>query len=260
MGMLDGKVVVISGIGPNLGQALARRAADHGAAGVVLAARSKDILNELAGEINGSGGKALAVPTDITSEEDVQNLAKATLDEFGRVDAVVNNAFVMPPQTPLMQTDDAEVAKTFDVSLYGSLRVTRAFVPSLTETQGAVLFVNSVVLKHTRVGFGPYRLAKASLLAAAQSLGTELGPQGVRVNSIAPGWIGGVTLKRAFNYMAQARGVTPEEIEAEVLQTIDLRRVPMPDEIADAGLFLCSPLANAVTKQCLEVSSGEFHH
>lgn len=260
MGMLDGKVVVISGIGPNLGQALARRAADHGAAGVVLAARSKDVLDALAEDIRNDGGNAIAVPTDITSDDDVQNLLRATLDTYGRVDAVVNNAFLMPPQTPLMQTDDAAVAKTFDVTLYGSLRVTRAFVPALTETQGAVLFVNSVVLKHTRVGFGPYRMAKASLLAAAQNLGTELGPQGVRVNSIAPGWIGGVTLKRAFDHMAKARGVTPEEIEAEVLQTIDLRRVPMPDEIADAGLFLCSPMANAITKQCLEVSCGEFYH
>lgn len=260
MGMLDGKIVVVSGIGPGLGQALARRAVDHGAAGVVLAARTQEALDELAGTLREAGGHALPVRTDITSEEDVRNLVEATLDEYGRVDAVVNNAFRMAPQTGLTNMDEEAVRRTFDVNLYGSLRVTRAFTSALTETQGAVLFVNSVAIKHTRLGYGPYRLAKAALQAAAQNLATELGPQGIRVNSIAPGWIGGYTLERAFKHMAQARGVTPEEIDAEIRQTTDLRRFPMPDEIADMGLALCSPLANAVTKQTLEISCGEFHY
>ncbi|MGJ3507828.1 SDR family oxidoreductase [Enemella sp. A6] len=259
MGMLDDKVVVVSGIGPGLGQALARRAADHGAAGVVLASRTQENLDELSAKLNEAGGKALAVRTDITNPDDVQNLVRATLDEFGRVDAVINNAFVMPPMSGLTNMDEEATRKSIDVTLYGSLRVTSAFTPALIESQGSVLFVNSVVIRHTRVGYGPYRIAKAALEAAAQNLATELGPRGVRVNSIAPGWIGGHTLERAFDKMSQARGVSREQIEEEILATIDLRRFPMPDDIADAGLFLCSPLAHAITKQTLEVSCGEFH-
>jgi NAD(P)-dependent dehydrogenase (short-subunit alcohol dehydrogenase family) len=120
--------------------------------------------------------------------------------------------------------------------------------------------VNSAVLRHSRRPFGPYKLAKAGLLAVAQNLAGELGPKGVRVNSVAPGWIWADSLRWWFDYQAEQRGVPAQQIYDEVAATTDLRRLPEPDEVADAVLFLLSGLARGITGQCLDVNCGEFHH
>jgi NAD(P)-dependent dehydrogenase (short-subunit alcohol dehydrogenase family) len=103
-------------------------------------------------------------------------------------------------------------------------------------------------------------MAKSGLLAMASSLATELGPKGIRVNSVAPGHIWGESLKWYFGYLASKRGVDPDEVYAETAKNIDLGRLPEPDEIADAVLFLASPLSRAITGQCLDVNCGEYHH
>lgn len=120
--------------------------------------------------------------------------------------------------------------------------------------------INSAVLHHSRRTFGPYKMAKASLLALAQSLATELGPRGIRVNSVAPGYIWADNLKWYFNYLAEQRGITRDEVYAETAATIDLRRLPEADEIADAVVFFASPLARAITGACLDVNCGEYHN
>jgi NAD(P)-dependent dehydrogenase (short-subunit alcohol dehydrogenase family) len=120
--------------------------------------------------------------------------------------------------------------------------------------------INSMVVRFSQLGMGPYKLAKAALLAMAQSLATELGPQGIRVNSVAPGHIWGDSLKWYFGYLAHKRGVSVEDIYRETADGIDLGRLPEPDEIADAVVFLASPLARAITGQCLDVNCGEYHH
>ncbi len=120
--------------------------------------------------------------------------------------------------------------------------------------------INSMVVRFSQRTMGPYKLTKAALLAMAQSLATELGPRGIRVNSVAPGHIWGDSLKWYFGYLAKKRGVTPEQVYAETAAAIDLGRLPEPDEIADAVVFLASDLARAITGQCLDVNCGEYHH
>src|ERR1700751_1036031 len=104
------------------------------------------------------------------------------------------------------------------------------------------------------------RVVKAALLALAQSLASELGPRGIRVNSVAPGYIWGDSLKWYFGYLARQRGVDAQQVYDETAATIDLRRLPEPDEVADAVVFLASPMARAITGQCLGVDGGEYHH
>ena len=120
--------------------------------------------------------------------------------------------------------------------------------------------INSAVLRHSRRTFGAYKIAKSALLSLSQSLASELGPDGVRVNTVAPGYIWGPNLQWYFAYLAKERGTTPEEVYAETASTIDLRKLPEPDEIADAVVFLASPMARAITGQCLDVNGGEYHH
>ncbi|WP_280474593.1 SDR family oxidoreductase [Nocardia asiatica] len=257
--LLQDKVVVVSGVGPGLGRAIAVQCARAGA-DVVLASRTESRLTEVAEEITALGRRAAVVPTDIDDEAAAVNLVESAHSAFGKVDTLVNNAFAIPPIVDLADVDLGQVRAGFETNVLAALRLTRLFIPALTETKGSVVMINSAVLRHSRRTFGPYKMAKASLLALAQSLATELGPKGIRVNSVAPGYIWADNLKWYFNYLAKQRGTTPEEIYAETAKTTDLRKLPEPDEIADAVVFFASAMARAITGACLDVNAGEYHH
>ncbi|MBF6207182.1 SDR family oxidoreductase [Streptomyces gardneri] len=257
--LLRDKVVVVSGVGPGLGRAIAVQSAKAGA-DVVLASRTESRLTEVAAEITALGRRAVVAPTDINDEAAAADLVETARSAFGKVDTLVNNAFAIPPIVDLADVDLDQVRAGFETNVLAALRLTRLFVPALTETKGSVVMINSAVLRHSRRTFGPYKMAKASLLALAQSLATELGPKGIRVNSVAPGYIWADNLKWYFNYLAQQRGTTPEEVYDETAKTTDLRKLPEPDEIADAVVFFASDMARAITGACLDVNAGEYHH
>ena len=257
--MLQDKVIVVAGVGPGLGRSIALAGAREGA-DVVLAARTAARLDDVAKEIAALGRRGLAVPTDLADAAAVARLRETAVDAFGRVDALVYNALAMPPIKALGEVDLDAVSASFDANVVAALRLTRLFVPLLSESKGSVVMINSMVLRFSQLTMGPYKLTKAALLAMAQSLATELGPQGIRVNSVAPGHIWGDSLKWYFGYLAKKRGVTIEQVYAETAAPIDLGRLPEPDEIADAVVFLASGLARAITGQCLDVNCGEYHH
>jgi NAD(P)-dependent dehydrogenase (short-subunit alcohol dehydrogenase family) len=258
-GLLHGQVIVISGVGPGLGRGLALRCAAAGA-DVVLAARTHSRLAEVAKDVQALGRRALAVPADITDAAACARVADAALETFGQVDGLVNNAFAIPPLTDLATVDLDAVRTGFETNVLGTLRLTRLLTPAIADRDGSIVMINSAVLRHSRRTFGAYKMAKASLLAMTQSLATELGPQGVRVNTIAPGYIWADNLKWYFGHLAEKRGVPRRQVYDEMAATTDLRRLPEPDEVADAAVFMLSPLARAVTGQCLDVNAGEWHH
>jgi NAD(P)-dependent dehydrogenase (short-subunit alcohol dehydrogenase family) len=257
--LLQDKVIVVAGVGPGLGRSIALQCAKAGA-DVVLAARTEARLAEVAEEVKQLGRRTLQVGTDINSDESAQHLVDATLGEFGRIDALINNAFATPPLGPLQTVDFDQTRAGFETNVLGALRLTRMFVPALTESQGNVVMINSSVLRHSSMPYGAYKMAKSALLALAQSLSTELGPQGIRVNSVAPGWIWADTLKNYFAYLAHKRGVDAQVIYDETAANLDLRRLPDPDAIADAVVFMASSLARNITGHCLDVNCGEYHH
>ncbi|MFN2562145.1 MAG: SDR family oxidoreductase [Jatrophihabitans sp.] len=257
--VLQDKVVVVAGVGPGLGRSIALQCAKAGA-DVVLAARTESRLGEVADEIKQLGRRTLQVGTDINSEESAQNLVDATLAEFGRLDALVNNAFAIPPLGALQTVDFEQVRAGFETNVLGGLRLTRLFVPALAESGGNVVMINSSVLRHSSMPYGAYKMAKSALLALAQALATELGPQGIRVNSVAPGYIWADTLQNYFAYLAKKRGVEAQVVYDETAANMDLRRLPDPDAIADAVVFLASTMARDITGHCLDVNCGEFHH
>ena len=257
--LLQGKVVVVSGVGPGLGRSIAVRCALAGA-DIVLAARTEARLREVAAEITDHGRKAVTVTTDITDEESAARLAETALDAFGRVDTLVNNAFAIPPLTDLADANFEQIRASIETNVLAALRLTNLFTPALIASHGSVVMINSAVLRHSRRPFGIYKMTKAALLSIAQSLSTELGPQGVRVNTVAPGYIWTDSLKSYFDYLARERGVSPQQVYDETAADVDLRKLPEPDEIADAVVFLTSDLARAITGQCLDVNGGEFHH
>jgi NAD(P)-dependent dehydrogenase (short-subunit alcohol dehydrogenase family) len=259
MTLLRDTVVVVCGVGPGLGRSIALQSARAGA-DVVLAARTPSRLDEVAKEIAALGRRSLAVPADITDAGSAARLAEAALSAFGRVDTLVHNAFAIPPMTSLAEADLDSLRAAFETNVVAALRMTRLLTPALAAQQGSVVMINSAVLRHSRLTFGGYKMTKSALLALARSLATELGPQGIRVNSVAPGYIWADVLKWYFGYLAEQRGVTAQQVYDETAATTDLRRLPEPDEIADAVVFLASGMARAITGQCLDVNSGEFHH
>jgi NAD(P)-dependent dehydrogenase (short-subunit alcohol dehydrogenase family) len=257
--LLENKVVVVSGVGPGLGRGIAEQCAKAGA-DLVLASRTESRLLEVADDVKQLGRRALVVPTDINDDTSAQNLVDATITEYGRIDALVNNAFAIPPLGPLQTVDFDQARAGFETNVFAALRLTRLFAASLIESRGAVVMINSSVLRHSSQPYGAYKMTKASLLALAQCLASELGPSGVRVNSVAPGWIWADVLQAYFGYLAKKRQVDPQVIYDEIANTIDLRRLPVPDEIADAVVFMASDLSRGITGHCLDVNCGEYHH
>jgi NAD(P)-dependent dehydrogenase (short-subunit alcohol dehydrogenase family) len=257
--LLQDKVVVVAGVGPGLGRSIALQSAQAGA-DVVLAARTASRLDEVAKEVTALGRRGLAVAADITDAGTAARVAEAALDAFGRVDTLVYNALAMPPIADLADVDLDAVRVALDANVVAALRLTRLFTPALTASSGSVVMINSMVVRYSQRTFGPYKMAKAALLALAQTLATELGPQGIRVNSVAPGHIWGDSLKWYFGYLAKKRDVDVQQIYDDTAALIDLRKLPEPDEIADAVVFLASGMARAITGQCLDVNCGEYHH
>ncbi|MCV7125153.1 SDR family oxidoreductase [Mycobacterium lacus] len=256
--MLNEKVVVISGVGPGLGTTLAHRCARDGA-DLVLAARTAERLDDVAKQIIDTGRRAVAVPTDIIDDGDVNNLVAATLAAYGKVDVLINNAFRVPSMKPLANTTFQHIREAIELSVLGALRLIQAFAPALAESQGSIVNVNSMVIRHSQPKYGAYKMAKSALLAMSQSLATELGEKGIRVNSVAPGYIWGDTLKGYFEHQAGKYGTTVEQIYAATAANSDLKRLPTEDEVASAILFMASDLASGITGQTLDVNCGEYH-
>jgi NAD(P)-dependent dehydrogenase (short-subunit alcohol dehydrogenase family) len=256
-GMLDGKVVVISGVGPALGTTLARRCAEAGA-DLVLAARTAERLDDVAKQITDSGRRAVAVTTDITDEAQVNNLVESALAAYGSVDVLINNAFRVPSMKPLADTTFQHIRDAIELTVLGALRLTQAFTPALAAANGSVVNVNSMVVRHSQAKYGAYKMAKSALLAMSQSLATELGDDGIRVNSVVPGYIWGDTLKSYFTHQAGKYGTTVEQIYAATAAQSDLKRLPTEDEVASAILFMASDLASGITGQTLDVNCGEY--
>lgn len=257
--LLPDKVVLVSGVGPDLGRSLALRAAQAGA-DVVLAARSAKRLELVEQEVRALGRRALAVPTDVTDAAARRSLVAAALETFGRVDVLMNAAFSHTRNDRLLELDLDTAHRATDLNVLASIGLVQELSTTLIANQGAVVLINSIVLRNRLPGYGSYRMDKAALLAAARGLSVELAPQGVRVNSVAPGYIWGEKIRAFFERQEASGGKTVAESYAEIALDTDSRRLPAPDEIADVAVFLASDFASGVTGQCVDVTCGQAHH
>lgn len=260
--LLSGKVVIVSGVGPGLGQANARALAREGAT-VVLAARSADYLAQVAGEIEAAGGRAVVVPTNLVDPEQVQALVDRTLQIAGRLDGLVNNAFRMDVFQPFEAVDLAKWRKIFDVNVWGTLGLTQVCIPHLKKAaaehgDASIVFVISMSMRKIRPLEGGYSSSKAAVHTAAKTMALELGESGVRVNCVAPGWIGGPNVETYLGWESDARGISRDEVRREIEANIPLGRIPPQDEIANSVVFFISPWSRVITGQTLDVNGGEY--
>ena len=256
--LLADRVAVVSGIGPGMGRDISLAFAREGAH-LVLGARTEERLVEVAGEVEALGRKAVWSRCDITSEDDCNALAAKAISTFGRVDVLVNNAFVQPPLGTLEDTPLETWSSAFDVNLLGSVRMTRAVIPHMkAQKSGSIVFIGSMSARRIRRKFGVYAAMKAGLMATAQTLARELGPDGVRVNTVLPGYIWGPSLEWFFGYLADKQDRDPQELYDEIAAETCLRTIPTSAEIADSVLFFASDLSRVVTGQSLDVNAGHW--
>ncbi len=258
--LLEGKVAVVSGIGPGMGRevslALAREGAD-----IVLGGRTAARLAEVADDVEGCGRRALSVTCDVTDPDACRVLAERAGDAFGRIDVLVNNAFSDGDFSPVLDADLDAWRRTLEVNLFGALHMTRAVVPHMeARGDGRIVMINTMSTERIQEGFGAYAASKNALKSATRTLARELGPKGIRVNGIHPGYIWGPSVEWYLRHLAGRRGTTFEEVYAEVAGETCLGYLPDAAEIAGAVVFLASDLARAVTGQSLGVNAGHWFH
>jgi len=256
--MLEGKVVIVSGAGPGLGGQLALAAARNGAQ-VAFCARSQRSLDAAAqwlGTLPDANGFAMTV--DIADPASCVSFIEATIARFGRIDAVINNAFHPLAPATVQDADFAQWRAALDTNLFGSLQMTRCAVPALKQSAGAVVMINSMnTRQHIGLRAG-VAASKGALLVATQYLARELGPFGIRVNTALMGWMWGPALRSHFEQLAAAGGVSAGDLRAEIERDLALGAMPTDADCAEAAIFLASDRARAITGACLDVNAGAF--
>ena len=258
-GLVDGKVALVSGIGPGMGRDISLLLAEHGAT-VALGARTVEKCEAVGAEVDAAGGRSLALRLDITDAESCQAAVDATLEQFGRVDILVNNAFHDGDFARFIDADLQSWRHTMEVNLWGTLQLTQLVARQMREQGdgGRIVMINSMSAVRAQERFGAYMASKAALAAATKTLAKELGGAGIRVNAVHPGYIWGDSVEQYFRYQADKRGISFDERYAETAAETALGYLPHSSEIAGAVLFLASDLAKPVTGQALHVNAGHW--
>jgi NAD(P)-dependent dehydrogenase (short-subunit alcohol dehydrogenase family) len=256
--ILENKIVIVSGIGPGLGQELAYGAAREGAK-LVIAARSTELLNKLQDEITQSGSEVVAIPCDITKPEDCENLVNKTIKKYGRIDALINSAYRAGDFKEICDSNFTDWQETMNTNFFGTMNLTMATVKKMESNKSAaIVMINSLITKKPLPTQGGYAASKGALSTATKILAKELGPKGIRVNSVFMGWMWGPPVEMYINFTAESMGVKPQDIIDDVTKDIPLGIIPDDSDCANAALFLISDLAKVITGANLDVNGGEF--
>lgn len=245
MQRLENKVAIITGGGSGIGAATAVRFAQEGAS-VMICGRRLEPLLEVVAEIEKHGGTAAALSVDIRDEQAVADLVAGTVNKFGKLDIVVNNAVLMVPGM-LSNHDTKAWHQNFSVSLDGPMFLMREAYSQLKENQGSVVNVASVCGLLGSVGTSAYSAAKAAMMQLSRNAAVEWGSHAIRVNSVVPG---------VFLTPPTESVMPDKEAQAATADSLPLKRIGDPRECANAILFLASDEASYITGTALNVDGG----
>jgi len=254
--ILEGKTIVVVGAGPGLGGQVARLAVRDGAS-VVLAARTEAKLAALAEELDASGDRVVYRPTDLLSSEDRAALIAFAVERFGGVDGVAVVAAVDAVMGGLADTTEEQWRQALETNVTATMGVVESSAAAMTGG-GSIVLVGS--LQGARAGAmmqTAYAASKGAAQAAMRHVAHEVGPQGVRVNTVVPTWMWGPPVQGYVTWQAEERGISEAEVLAEICEVFPLREMPADSDVAEMIVFLLSDRARMVTGQTIHVNAGE---
>jgi 3-oxoacyl-[acyl-carrier protein] reductase len=244
---LEGKVAIVTGATRGIGRAIALDLAANGADIALNYRQSDDLAQELAEEIRGMGRRALVVQADVSSFDDAQAMVQQVLEEFGRIDILINNAGMNWDGVVWKMTEE-QWDRVINVDLKGTFNYTRAVVPSFREQgSGKIVNITSINGLRGKFGQGNYTAAKAGVIGFTKTCARELGRSSVNVNAVAPGLIETEMVREA-----------PESVRELALSEIVLGRLGLPEEVAYVVTFLCTERARHITGQVIQVDGGQY--
>ncbi|MGH9405022.1 MAG: 3-oxoacyl-[acyl-carrier-protein] reductase [Terriglobia bacterium] len=241
---MEGKVALVTGASQGIGRACALALADAGAA-TGLGSRSLDKLQGLASEIEGRGGRAVALGLDVADAASVKAAVASLIGACGKIDILVNNAGITRDNLVLrMKSEDWEaVLKT---NLDGAFHCIRAVLPLMVrQRSGRIINIASVVAQTGNAGQANYVAAKAGLIGLTKAVAAEVGSRGITVNAVAPGFIATAMTEQL-----------PEGVRQKILSLVPLQRIGTDRDVACAVRFLASDEASYITGHCLNVNGG----
>lgn len=238
------KTAIVTGASRGIGRSIAKRLASDGFAVIVNYAGKADEAQKVVDEIRKADGEALAIKADVSNPEEVKQLFDKTIEAFGRVDVVVNNAGIMP-LSPIEKGDTAAFDKVISVNLRGTFLVFAQAAQHL-KAGGRIIAFSSSVLARSFPTYGPYIASKAGVEGLVPVLANELRGRGITVNAVAPGPTGTDLF---------LNGKTPEQI-AQLSKLAPLERLGTPEDIAGVVSFLAGPDGGWVNAQILRANGG----
>lgn len=243
---LEGQVAIVTGAGTGIGEAAARAFAREGAR-VALIGRREAPLHANAAAIRKDGGEALVIAGDVSRASDAERIVATTVERFGRLDCLFNNAGIQGKGGPIIDMDEAAFDELIAINLKGPWLMTRAALRAMVPAghSGAIVNTSSFLSTAATVGTSGYSASKAGLDAMIRAIALEAGPHGIRVNNINPGVID--------TPMLRAHG---DDIVPPLAARAALGRVGTPEDIADVAVWLCTEEARFITGQSLLVDGG----
>ena len=250
MSRLAGKTVVITGAGRGIGAAMAERMAQEGANVVVT-----DVLDtkRTVEAITESGGSAIGISVDVTSDDNLAAMVEATEKAFGSLDILVNNAsiFAALQPKPFMQIDNDEFDKVMTVNARGVHQATRAVVPAMLRAGGGkIVNIASGTFYYGAPGLSHYTASKGAVIALTRCHGRELGDKNIQVNAIAPGLTESEALQGNTGF---------DPARAPTIQSRSIKREMLPEDLLGTLMYLITPDSNFVTGQTLNVDGGKVN-
>ncbi len=256
---LEGQVCLVVGAGDGIGRACAE-AFGHAGAIVALVARDEQRLTALADEVEAStGGRTVAIAADLGRPGAGQSIVERVLAEAKRIDSVVAIA-TKAGRGALLNVDMSQLREAFEVNVIGTLDVSRCAARAMADAErgGSIVHVSTLGTHSLPERQAPYTATKAAMVSASMTMAKELGPMGIRVNVVTPGYVNGPPLETLFASLAEREGVDPADVSQRMAATAALRRHIDPADIAQAALFLSGPAATNITGVELRVDAGQL--